>query len=161
MTYVSEDFFNFICNIEKVYLSNANIGMMIAYHDGSLFDQIVSALLDDDAIMDLFKTKLSIVEWQHNERKLLLGAVLTKFKNIRGRWFVNNIRGQQAQIKDAHTTRKGVAVKSEIAQAKANLLADFNDSNISTEENNYRKMYKTAEDNIDNVYQQSDDEEDA
>ena len=134
---------------------------MIAYHDGSLFDQIVSALLNDDTIMALFKTKLSIDGWQHNESKLLLGAVLTKFKNIRGRWFVNNIRGQRAQIKDAHTTRKGVAVKAEIAQAKANLLAEFNDRNLSTEENNYQKMSKTAEDNIDNIDQQSDDEEDA
>ena len=93
LIYVSPDFFEFICIVETVFLANANTGMMIAYHDGSLFEKITEALGSNETIMNLFKSYLKIEHYPDKNIKSFLYTILRKFKNIRGRWFVNNIRG--------------------------------------------------------------------
>ena len=123
---------------------------MIAYHDGSLFEKITEAIQSNETIMNTFKSKLKIEHYPDKNIKNLLEAILLKFKNIRGRWFVNKIRGQK-QHTTTFSTRETVSVKKEIAQATA-------DTRLELKEKKLLSLYETAENNIDNVDCVSDDE---
>jgi len=128
--------------------------MMIAYHDGSLFETITEALKSNESIMNSFKSKLQIEQYPDKNIKSLLDALLRKFKNIRGRWFVNNVRGQVAH-KTKFSTRDNVSVKKEIAQATADTKLEI------VEKQMQQSLYETAEKNIDNVDYDSADELDS
>ena len=168
--FVSADFFSFICSIENTFIANANIGMMMAYTDGSLFDGIRLALGSNQSAFELFSEKLGISSYFCvDDQKLLYNFLLTKFKNIRGRWFVNAIRGQKPQ-KDTHTTRKSVAITAEIALAKGEARAEMLDNlaRQSKEEAESEaeviaaktELYKIATSNVDNIDYDSDDNDD-
>lgn len=91
---------------------------MIAHNKGDLFDSIVMALYSEPEVVALFRKKIdaegdSITE---DQIKILLLDVLTRFKHIRGSWFIRNIKGQQ-KLASPHATRKQIQVKSEIALA--------------------------------------------
>ena len=92
--------------------------MMIAYNRGDLFDSIVTALSSEANIIDIFKSKMKIPNFHEDLVKLVLDEILTRFKNIRGRWFIKKIKGQKKQ-NTSHSTRKQVQVKTEIAIATA------------------------------------------
>ena len=94
--------------------------MMIAYNKGDLFDSIVMALYSEPEVVVLFRKKItddaegdSITE---DQIKVLLLDILTRFKHIRGSWFIRNIKGQQ-KLASPHATRKQIQVKSEIVLA--------------------------------------------
>ena len=99
-------------------MANANIRMMIGYNRGDLFDSIVTALSSEANIIDIFKSKMKIPNFHEDLVKLVLDEILTRFKNIRGRWFIKKIKGQKKQ-NTSHSTRKQVQVKTEIAIATA------------------------------------------
>ena len=134
-----------------MFLANATTGMMIAYHDGSLFEKITEALGSNETIMNLFKSNLKIEHYADKNIKNLLEAILREFKNIRGRWFVNKIPGQKENT-STYTTRETVLAKKEIAQATA-------DTRLACQEKLLQNLYKTAENNIDGVDYDSADSE--
>jgi hypothetical protein len=97
---------------------NATTAMMVAYSDGSLFDEIKKAIVENTEIQGSFMKDLGLEEFSEKKRTILLDYILTKFKNIRGRWFANKIRGQKRKT-SKWATRETVSVKVECAKAKA------------------------------------------
>ena len=90
---------------------------MIAYHDGSLFKEITKALKSSEEIFTIMKSELGLDHFPEKQIKSLLDAILKRFHNIRGRWFVNNVRGQK-QHKSSWSTRETVSKTTEVARAK-------------------------------------------
>jgi hypothetical protein len=97
---------------------NARTSMMVAYSDGSLFDEIKKAILENKEIRGRFTNELELEEFSEKKIIILLDYILTKFKNIGGRWFVNKIRGQKRNS-SKWATREQVSLTVERAQAKA------------------------------------------
>ena len=97
---------------------NATTSMMVAYSDGSLFDEIKKAIVENNEIQGSFTKDLGLEEFSEKKITILLHYILTKFKNIRGCWFVNKICGQKRKM-SKWATRETVLIKVECAQAKA------------------------------------------
>mmetsp|Transcript_24989 Transcript_24989/g.27968 ORF Transcript_24989/g.27968 Transcript_24989/m.27968 type:complete len:120 (-) Transcript_24989:29-388(-) len=97
--------------------------MMIAYNKGDLFDAMITALLSEEKIINLFTKKLDLEEFDNEPINELLDNILTRFKHIRGCWFINKLKGQKKQ-NSSHSTRKHVQVKTEIAAATADARSE-------------------------------------
>jgi hypothetical protein len=52
--YCSCDFFEFICIVECVYLSNLSLKMMMAYADGDIIAHIETSIIGNQAVRDSF-----------------------------------------------------------------------------------------------------------
>ena len=149
LTYVSKVFFDFICVLENTFLANANIRMMIAYSEGDLFDAMIMGLKSEQSIFAMFKTELKLEEFNDDVIFKLLDDILTRFKHIRGSWFIKKIKGQKKQT-STHSTRKHVQVKTEIAAASADVRASMQ----------LKKFYTDAANNIRNKEVDLDEEDD-
>lgn len=53
--FCSKDFFDFICYVETVYLSNLTLKMMQAYSNGDILQKIKTALMTNSVAIDKFK----------------------------------------------------------------------------------------------------------
>jgi hypothetical protein len=135
LTYPNETLYSFVALLETIYMKNLTTTMMIAYSDGKLLHRIHQAIFESADVGALFIEKFDLEEVDHS-RNLLL-EILSKFRNMRGRWFVNSLRGQKKKtlgVVDDFATRKGVANAASVAKGKAQARA----------ENSKREYYEAA-----------------
>jgi hypothetical protein len=116
----SKAFFQFLCRVECIYMSNLTIGMMVAYTGGDLLSTIHTAIMNDGGVRSQFDGLLLGLECESTDVSDFLEYVLRKYKRMRGHWFVKAVRGQTADGADAvsrMTTRNGVAAADNAAKA--------------------------------------------
>ena len=104
---------------------NATTEMMMAYCDGSLFNKIKDSLVEDKGVFEKFKSNLCLDSHKDKDIKKLLSFMMTTYRNIRARWFVNKIRGQQRKSDRYGSTRDKVLVKAEVAAAKSEARSEL------------------------------------
>jgi hypothetical protein len=116
----SKAFFQFLCQVECVYISNLTIGMMVAYTAGDLLGAIHSAIMNDEGVQTQFHLLLLGLKFEDTDVSIFLEYVLRKYKRMRGRWFVKAVRSQTADGANAvskMTTRDGVVAADKAAKA--------------------------------------------
>ena len=128
LTRPNKAFFDYICHIETIYLTNVTTSMMLAYIAGDLFKKISSKIMADERQQHMFCALLppEMREEMSDEdvakvALLMNKYILTKFKRMRGRWFAKALEGQSTKgstAVDTMATRPNVATKAAIACAK-------------------------------------------
>ena len=91
----NQRYFRFIQIIEANYVSNAMLKMMVAYDDGSLIDEINSALKEDSCLFVQFKLLFNDIEEYDDEIvNAIYDFILLRFKRMRGKWFVKSMKAE-------------------------------------------------------------------
>ena len=93
--YCSEEYFNFICFVESVYLSNLMLQMMRAHADGDIVDKIKTNLLANDIAFDKFKCLCndeSCSEFDDDNIKRIMTHMMERYANMRGTFFVRHLK---------------------------------------------------------------------
>lgn len=110
--YSSRDYFEFICFVESVYLANLSLKMMMAYADGDIIASIKTSIISNQTARDMFAA-LSGNLFDANECSELMAYILERYANMRGTFFVRQLKGNSSnQIKklaDSQATRTKVA----------------------------------------------------
>ena len=135
LTYPNEAVYSFVALLETIYMKNLTTTMMIAYSDGKLLHRIHQAIYKNADVGAIFIEKFDLEDVEHSWN--LFVHILKKFRNMRGRWFVNSLRGQKKktlQVVDDFATRKGVANAAAVSKGKAQVRA----------ENSKREYYEAA-----------------
>ena len=93
--YCSEEYFDFVCYVESVYLSNLSLKMMHAYADGNIIDIIRSGLLSNDVVIQkvslLFQKPLCCL-LSKDERPEILKYLMDRFANMQGTFFAHCLK---------------------------------------------------------------------
>jgi hypothetical protein len=156
----SAEFFAIIQSIESVFLANLNLKMMLAFTDGSLCDEIRRGILNNELIVKIFFGLCDeVVEMPLDEgiRRDVLGFVMKRYVNMRGRWFIKIMKGQR-KIDQGDAVMKDGATRTRVAAAAACSKA----KGTASKEPNERKAYMEAKNNVVNaaVDTDTDDESD-
>lgn len=126
--YSSRDYFEFICFVESVYLANLSLKMMMAYADGDIIASIKTSIISNQTARDMFAA-LSGNLFDANECSELMAYILERYANMRGTFFVRQLKGNSSnQIKklaDSQATRTKVA--NAVVCAQKISASDFGD----------------------------------
>ena len=132
--YCSEEYFDFICYVESVYLSNLSLKMMRAYADGNIIDIIRSGLLSNDTVIQKFSLLFqnpSCCSMSEDEKPEILKYLMDRYANMRGTFFAhclkkNNNKSTVDILAEKQATRTNVS--NAVVTAKA--VADSKESEL-------------------------------
>jgi len=153
----SESFYDFICTVESVYLANLTLKMMLAHAGGSLCSAINNGVVNNKEIREKFAELAETATIDDEEqRNDIFAFLMERYVNMRGRWFVKIMKGQQGvkNILDNAATRKKVASAVACSQAAAAARKDTDDSaardatTSSTEQQLYAGVENTLMDAV-------------
>ena len=120
--YASSEYFDFICFIESIFLSNLTLEMMMAYCDGDLIHEIKVHATSSNEVYEKFASLCKLdPELSKDDRSQLLKYILERYSNMRGTYFVKHIKatgsGNIDRVVDGQATRTRVA--NAVAMSKA------------------------------------------
>jgi hypothetical protein len=126
--YCTLEYFEFICFVESVFLSNLSLEMMLAYPDGD----IISISEIKHSILSSEEAKVKFVNLAGNnvdelDRKSLMEYVLERYANMRVTYFVCHLKGNCSN--QVQTMADNQATRARVLNATvcAKKLADKND----------------------------------
>lgn len=147
----SKGYFDFMQEVESVFLKNLTLKMMVAYDKGDLIVAIGDAVLSSDSLRSKFDDLAEEASIDDEaQRKELYQYVTTLFTGMRGRWFIKTVRGQEStqSIFSKAATRKKVANAADVSKARAEGAAAAE-----------KEVYEEAERNVlENATDEADDE---
>lgn len=158
----SKGYFDFIQEIESVFLKNLTLKMMVAYDKGDLIVAIGDAVLSSDRLRSKFDDLAEEAGIDDEARsKELYQYVITLFTGMRGRWFIKTVRGQEstASIFSKAATRKKVANASDISKARAEGAAAEKEVYEEAERNVLENATDEADDEIEEALEDGNDED--
>jgi len=129
--------------VESVFLNNLNAEMMQAYLDGDIIHEIKYAIINSEDANQQFTTLCSDGNGEElfsaAERKDLLEYIMTRYANMRGRYFVKYLRG----------TVSGSAADA-VVESQATRTKVINASVKSKRSNDQEEceMWKAAEESV-------------
>ena len=123
--YCSEEYFDFICFVESVYLSNLSLKMMRAYADGNIIDIIRSSLLSNDMVVqksNLLFNNTSCCSISEDEKPEIMKYLMDRYANMRGTFFAhclkkNNTKSTVDMLAEKQAAR--TKVSNAVVTAKA------------------------------------------
>jgi hypothetical protein len=109
--YCSREYFGIICLIERIFLANLTLKMMLAYNDGNIVAKIKESILSQDGMRDRFS---SLAGSDNNvDNQLILPYIIERYANMRGTYFVRHLKGnsgnQIQKLADSQANRTKVA----------------------------------------------------
>lgn len=132
--YASKAYYNFICLVESVYLTNLNIKMIRAYADGDIMDVILGGVLKNKHLESKFRS-LCAGDVGTKEQQQILKYLMERYANMRGTFFVkciksNNPKSSVDTLAERQATRNKVsnAVITAKAVAKATAASLWTDA---------------------------------
>jgi hypothetical protein len=109
--YCSRKYFDFICLVERIFLANLTLKMMLVYNNGNIVVRIKESILSHDGTRDQF----SCLSGSDNDvdNQLILSYIIERYANMRGTYFVRHLKGnsgnQIQKLADSQATRTKVA----------------------------------------------------
>jgi hypothetical protein len=87
--FCTHGYFDFICCIESIFLSNLTLKMMLAYSNGDIITRVKTSILSHNEMRE----RISFLAGSDNEAKnqLLLTYIVERYANIRGTCFVRHL----------------------------------------------------------------------
>lgn len=92
--YCTRQYFDFICFVETVFLSNLTLKMMRAHADGKIVDKIMQSILSSESAVEKFS---ALCDNQHcsslteDDQKQIMKYMLERYSHMRGRYFVRHL----------------------------------------------------------------------
>ena len=81
--YASKAYYNFICLVESVYLTNINIKMIRTYADGDIMDVILGGILKNEHLENKFRS-LYADDAGTKEQQQIMKYLMERYANMRG-----------------------------------------------------------------------------
>jgi hypothetical protein len=91
LVYCTRKYFDFICLVESIYLTNLTLKMMLAYNDGNIVKVIKTSILLHKATMDSFFCSSS--NKNDDDNTLLLTYIIERYSHMWGTYFVKHLKG--------------------------------------------------------------------
>ena len=113
--YASKAYYNFICLVESVYLTNLNIKMIRAYADGDIMDVILGSILKNKHLESKFRS-LCADDVGTKEQQQILKYLMERYANMRGTFFVKCIKNNNPKI-SVDTMAERQATRSKVSNA--------------------------------------------
>ena len=96
--YCTQQYFEFICFVESVYLANLTLKMLTAYSDGDIIAVIKNSILSNDSALDKYAVLFNGEIVREEDRRALMGYVLGKYANMRGTYFAKHLKGNSGNF---------------------------------------------------------------
>ena len=90
--YCTQQFYDFMCFLESIYLNNLNLEMMMAHANGDLIHEIKEKILVSEAVTSKFSLLCDFGEEAVDGKKAkrLIEYISKKYANMRGTYFVKH-----------------------------------------------------------------------
>lgn len=98
--YCTQQYFDFICFVESVYLANLTLKMSMAYSDGDIIAVIKNSILSNDSALDKFAVLFNGEIVGEEDRRALMEYVIRKYANMRGTYFAKHLKGNSGNFVD-------------------------------------------------------------
>ena len=120
--YATNNYFEFICFIESIFLTNLTLDMMMAHCNENLMHEIKVTIMSLSEVHEKFVSLCAIdADLQEDGRSKLLQYIIDRYSNMRGTYFIKHIRatgsGSIDRVVDGQATRTRVA--NAVALSKA------------------------------------------
>ena len=113
--YASKAYYNFICSVESIYLTNLNIRMIRAYADGDIMDVILGGILKNKHLESKFRS-LCADGVGTKEQQQILKYLMERYANMRGTFFVKSIKNNNPKS-SVDTLAERQATRSKVSNA--------------------------------------------
>ncbi len=109
--YYTQEYFDFLCLVESIFVANLMLTMMLAYNDGNIVAMIKTRILAHKGTKNRF---LSFSGCDNNDDdQLLLGYILERYANMQGTFFIKHLKRNSAnkiqKLANSQTTRTQMA----------------------------------------------------
>ena len=96
--YCTQQYFDFICFVESVYLANLTLKMLTAYSDGDIIAVIKNSIISNDSALDKFAILFNGEMVKEEDRRSLIEYVVGKYANMRGAYFAKHLKGNSGNF---------------------------------------------------------------
>ena len=86
--YASKAYYNFICSVESIYLTNLNIKMIRAYADGNIMDVILGGIMKNKHLEKKFRS-LCTDDVSTKDQRQIMKYLMERYANMRGTFLLS------------------------------------------------------------------------
>ncbi len=144
--YFTQQYFEFVCFVESVYLANLSLKMMLACEDGNIISIIKTSILSNNGARERFDA-LSLSNVVECEHQCVLAYIIERYyANMRGRFFDRHLKCNSRN--NVQKLAKSQATRTNVSQAV--YCAKVNDNGVferdSTPEDKDKELWESTKD---------------
>lgn len=113
--YASKSYYNFICSVESIYLTNLNIQMIRAYADSEIMDVILVGIMKNKHLESKFRS-LCVDDVGTKEQQQIMKYLMERYANVRGTFFIKCIKNNNPKS-SVDTLAARQAARSKVSRA--------------------------------------------
>ena len=111
--YCTQQYYEFICFVESIFLANLTLDMMLAYNNGDIISKIKLSILSNSSACERFAALFDSDVPNEETQQSVMEYILDRYANMRGTYFVRHLKmnsgNQIEKLASGQATRAKVA----------------------------------------------------